>query len=214
MLVNHHADNADTRQHWETVYASQPVEKLDWYVPHLTESLQLIESAAPDKAATIIDVGAGAATLAEDLLLRGYRSISILDISARALDQTRRRLEDTASSFEWIAGDILESVFPEQTFDIWHDRALFHFLTTEAQRDAYVRRAVNALKPGGHIVIGVFGTDGPLKCSGLEVMNYSTESLLAAFGPTVELHRVQKNLHVTPSGIHQPYLFCLLRKAS
>ncbi len=158
------------KQHWETVYQTRAADAVSWYRPHLDTSLTLIERAMPDRGGALIDIGGGESTLVDDLLARGYRELTVLDISAAAIAVARQRLGDAAAHVTWLASDIMQADLPAQHFGLWHDRALFHFLTAAEQRAAYVRRLLHALKPGGHAIIATFGPQGPAKCSGLDTV--------------------------------------------
>ncbi|MCW8808007.1 MAG: class I SAM-dependent methyltransferase, partial [Rhodanobacter sp.] len=166
-----------SKQHWETVYQTKAPDAVSWYRPHLDTSLALIERAVPDRDACIIDIGAGEATLVDDLLERGYRQLTVLDISPAAIDVAKHRLGAAAAPVTWLADDIMQVALPARHFDLWHDRALFHFLTGAEQRANYIERLCQALKPGGHAIIATFGPQGPVKCSGLDTVRYDAESL-------------------------------------
>lgn len=199
--------------HWENVYRTKAPDAVSWYRPHLDRSLYLIESAVPDKCASIIDVGAGESTLVDDLLARGYRQITALDISQIALAVTKKRLGTPGLGVRWICGDITLAPFVHPVYDMWHDRAVFHFLTEVEQRQRYVNTVLNAVKPGGHVIVGTFGPEGPPKCSGLYVMRYSAEQLHGAFGGRFRLIETSTELHLTPSGTTQQFLYCYCRMA-
>src|SRR6266851_3858445 len=172
----------DTKRHWENVYATKAPEAVSWYRRHLETSLALIERAAEARDASIIDVGGGESTLVDDLLLRGYKSLTVLDVSQTAIEVTKMRLGSASEQVRWLVGDIVEIQLEPHAYDLWHDRALFHFLTTPEQRLAYVRQVSGAVKPGGHVIVSTFGPEGPTECSGLEVMRYDAESLHGEFG--------------------------------
>ncbi|MDE1894833.1 MAG: class I SAM-dependent methyltransferase, partial [Xanthomonadaceae bacterium] len=165
-----------SRQHWETVYRTKAVDAISWYRPHLETSLAMIERAVPDRDAGIVDIGGGEATLVDDLLARGYRQLSVLDISPAAIAVAQHRLGAAAVQVTWLADDILQAALPAQRFDLWHDRALFHFLTAAGQRARYVEQLAHALKPGGHAIIATFGPQGPGQCSGLDTVRYDAAS--------------------------------------
>jgi SAM-dependent methyltransferase len=186
---------------------------LSWYRPHLETSLALIERLASSLSAPIIDVGGGASTLVDDLLLRGYENVTVLDISKTALDIARRRLAADAGRVRWIVADILDTRLQPNAYEIWHDRAVFHFLTQPEQRAAYVRQAVHAMKPGGHLVIGTFGPAGPTTCGGLEVKRYDEKTLQNELGKQFQLIEGSRHLHHTPEGITQEFLYCCFRRS-
>ncbi|MGH9692309.1 MAG: class I SAM-dependent methyltransferase [Candidatus Acidiferrales bacterium] len=202
----------ETKTHWETVYTNKAPETVSWYRPHLETSLALIErAAAGNKSASIIDVGGGESTLVDDLLARGYEHIAVLDVSQVAIEVTQKRLGRAAEKVHWITADITESLELTSSFDIWHDRAVFHFLTVAERRIAYVRNAINFIKPGGHVIVSTFGPEGPAKCSGLDAMRYDAESLQNQFGVRFRLVESSKELHYTPEGNTQQFLYLLLQ---
>jgi len=201
----------DTRTHWEKIYSTKAPESVSWYAPHLATSLALIERAAGATSASIIDVGGGESTLVDDLLARGYANIAVLDISQVAIEATKKRLGSAAERVHWIVADITSAPLRAGAFDVWHDRAVFHFLTAPGQRAAYVRSVAHAVKPGGHVIVGAFGPEGPAKCSGLDVMRYDAESLHHEFGVHFRLVESSKELHQTPLGAAQQFLYCFCR---
>ena len=202
---------ASTREHWEEVYGRVAVDRVSWYRPHLEQSLALIESASSDRSAAIIDVGGGASTLADDLLARGFTNLTVLDISAMAIDAARGRLGARAGSVHWLTADVTRASFPPAAYDLWHDRAVFHFLREEAERQRYLAAVRKAVKPGGHVLIATFGPDGPERCSGLEVVRYTPEALDAEFGRDFVRARSVREVHQTPAGKDQPFTYCLFR---
>jgi len=201
----------DVETHWEKIYRENAPDAVSWYRAHLETSLALIEKVAPSHDASIIDVGGGESTLIDDLLAHGYRNISLLDVSQTAIDVTKQRLGPAAERVHWLAGDITNAEFAPGTYDVWHDRAVFHFLTAMDQRVAYVRQVARAVKPGGHVLVSTFGPEGPTKCSGLDVVRYDAESLHAEFGIRFHLLDSIKELHNTPFGTTQQFLYCLCR---
>jgi 2-polyprenyl-3-methyl-5-hydroxy-6-metoxy-1,4-benzoquinol methylase len=197
--------------HWESVYNAKAPDAVSWYRPHLELSLALIERAAGGCSASIIDVGAGESTLVDDLLARGYRNVTLLDISQTALEVTRKRLGAAAEQVHWMLADITQASLPLHSFDVWHDRAVFHFLTAPEDRSAYVQRVVHAVRPGGYVMVSTFGPEGPTRCSGLDTMRYDAQSLHGQFGDRFRLVESSKELHHTPSGTTQQFLYCYCR---
>ena len=201
----------DTKRHWENVYTTKAPDAVSWYRRHLETSLALIERAADACESSIIDVGGGESTLVDDLLLRGYKNLTVLDVSQTAIEITRKRLGSAAEQVRWLVGDIVEIELEPYAYDLWHDRAVFHFLTTPERRLAYVRQVTRAVKPGGQVIVSTFGPEGPTKCSGLEVMRYDAESLHGEFGGRFRLVESSKELHQTPLGTKQQFLYCYCR---
>jgi 2-polyprenyl-3-methyl-5-hydroxy-6-metoxy-1,4-benzoquinol methylase len=198
----------DAKSHWEKVYTTKEPEAVSWYRRHLETSLALIERAAPSHSASIIDMGAGESTLVDDLLARGYENVTVLDVSQTALEVTKKRLGVLAEQIAWIVADITQVLLEPFAYDVWHDRAVFHFLTSIEQRAAYVRNVAQAVNPGGHVIVSTFGPEGPTKCSGLEVTRYDAESLHNEFGTRFRLVESSKELHRTPFGTTQQFLYC------
>jgi SAM-dependent methyltransferase len=196
-----------TADHWENVYLSKSFDTVSWYAPHLAESLRLIEQLCPDKTAAVVDIGGGQSTLVDDLLSRGYLDVSVLDISGTAIEFTKRRLGNKAGSVGWHVGDVTTYDFGAKRFDLWHDRAVFHFLTDPRARQAYVDRVRRFVKPGGFVLMVTFGPSGPLKCSGLDVVRYDGQKLQQEFGEDFELLGSELSLHHTPSGTDQQFLY-------
>ncbi len=199
------------RQHWETVYQTRAADAVSWYRPHLDTSLALIERAMPDRGGALIDIGGGESTLVDDLLARGYRELTVLDISAAAIAVARQRLGAAADGVTWLASDVMQADLPAQRFELWHDRALFHFLTRAEQRAAYVERLLHALKPGGHAIIATFGPQGPAKCSGLDTVRYDAAALQRELGPRFALIEHGTELHHTPFDTTQQFVYGCFR---
>jgi SAM-dependent methyltransferase len=197
-----------TQQHWERIYVTKAPKQTSWFRPHLETSLTLIERAVSDKSARIIDVGGGESTLVDDLLARGFRNLSLLDISRTAIEVTKARLGPMASGVELIVADVTTADLTANAYDVWHDRAVFHFLTTADDRAAYVKGVKRAVKQGGHVIISTFGPEGPTKCSGLNTQRYDADSLHREFGRRFRLIDSLKELHRTPFGATQQFLYC------
>ncbi len=200
------------REHWERVYCGKPPDRLGWYKPRLQTSLAWIEALELTPDAPIIDVGGGASTLVDDLLDQGYSKITVLDLAAPALDLIRARLGERGAGVTWVCGDITEIELPEAAYALWHDRAVFHFLTEPQDRARYLHNLSRALQPGGHVILGTFAPEAPPKCSGLPVQRYDLDRLQATLGDGFQLRRNQKELHVTPGGVEQMYLYCEFRR--
>jgi SAM-dependent methyltransferase len=201
----------DGRQHWETVHRTRDERSVSWFQQSPDLSLQFIRSSDLAPGASIVDIGGGTSTLVDALLAAGYRA-SVLDISEAALSVARRRLGDRAAQVTWIAADVRTWEPAAAVYDLWHDRAAFHFLTAAEDRAAYIRRLTTALRPGGTAIIATFALDGPETCSGLPVMRYSGESLAETLGPDFERIETQPQDHRTPSGAIQKFQFSRFRK--
>lgn len=199
--------------HWEKVYESKSFDSVSWYAPHLEESLRLIEEVCSDKSAAIIDIGGGESTLVDDLLQKGYRDLSVLDISSKAIEFTKARLAAQSGEVNWCTGDITQYDFGNKQFDVWHDRAVFHFLTEARSRAAYVNRVRRFVRKGGYVIVATFGPQGPMKCSGLDVVRYSDAQLHGEFGNDFELVMSQTIKHKTPAGSTQEFLYCCCKLA-
>ncbi|WP_091391037.1 class I SAM-dependent methyltransferase [Microbulbifer marinus] len=200
------------KNHWEKVYSSKSEDEVSWFQEHAEVSVRLIEQTGASKSANIIDVGGGASKLVDDLLDRGYDNLTVLDLSAEALAKARRRLGAKADKVRWLEANILEIDLPNQAYDVWHDRAVFHFLTDERERKAYVDAVLCAVKPGGHVIVATFAEDGPETCSGLPVVRYSADQLHGEFGAPFDLLGQEREEHHTPAGVVQCFVYCFCRK--
>ncbi len=203
------------KSHWENVYATKGERDVSWFQENPAPSLELIALAGLSDGASIIDVGGGASRLVDVLAERNLGQITVLDLSAAALDAAKTRLEqrlgDKAAAVQWIAADIT-TWEPTRTYDLWHDRAAFHFLTDPADRSAYVGRLKKALKRGGHVIIGTFALDGPEKCSGLPIVRYDAAALSAVLGDEFSLIDSRRHDHATPWGAVQRFQFSTFRR--
>lgn len=200
-----------TRSHWDQVYEHKPSHVVSWYRPHLDRSLSWIDGLARPSDA-LVDVGGGASTLVDDLLARDFRDITVLDVSGAALQAARTRLGPRAGQVRWIEADVADWR-PVRRHAVWHDRAVFHFMTTPAQRAAYVATLRAGTAPGALVIMGTFALDGPEKCSGLPVERYSAETLSAVLGDGfVPVDRAEET-HRTPSGAEQRFSWSVLRRA-
>ncbi len=196
------------KEHWENVYSTKSTKAVSWFQERATLSLQFIKSAAPHKDIVIIDVGGGASTLVDDLIIANYFNLSVLDISGAALDVAKSRLGQKASDIQWIEGDITSVLLPENQYDVWHDRAVFHFLTDAKDRQSYVAQLTKALKPGGQLIISTFAESGPQQCSNLPIVRYSPEGLQREFGDAFALQEHAFESHITPFETQQAFVYC------
>jgi trans-aconitate methyltransferase len=202
---------ASTKDHWETVYTTKAETDVSWFQDSPSPSLELIERLKPAKDARVVDIGGGASRLVDALLERGFRHVTVLDISQAALDLACLRLGRRASQARWIVDDVTQWE-PSQRFDIWHDRAAFHFLVEPADRAAYVARLKQALKPGGHAIIATFAPDGPEKCSGLPVYRADADAVAKELGEGFVLVDSSRHNHVTPNNSSQRFQFSVFQR--
>jgi 2-polyprenyl-3-methyl-5-hydroxy-6-metoxy-1,4-benzoquinol methylase len=200
------------RDHWQGVYQEKGEYKVSWYQETAAVSLALIRASGAGPNSEIIDIGGGASRLIDHLVREGYCDLTVLDLSEAAMSITKARLGEQAAAVRWIAADVTEWQ-PGRQYDLWHDRAAFHFLTQAADRAAYVQRLSKALKPGGHVIIGTFALDGPERCSGLPVMRHDGASLSDALGGSFKLVESRRDDHNTPMGSVQRFQFSLFRRA-
>lgn len=199
------------RHHWETIYATKKPEEVSWTQPVPQTSLDFLHSFGLDKQARIIDIGGGDSLLVDFLVAEGYENVTVLDISQRALDRAKQRLGDLAHRVQWVAADVL-TFRPLATYDVWHDRAAFHFMTTTAQVRSYLTLARSAVRPNGYLTIGTFSESGPTKCSGLEVRQYSESTLSNQLQRGFTKIRCLTEDHLTPFNTVQNFLFCSFQR--
>jgi SAM-dependent methyltransferase len=200
----------DPKTHWDTIHATKG-DAVSWFQPTSTESARMILACGLPSGAAVLDVGAGASVLVEELLALGFQP-TLLDIAETAFERVRERLGVRAAEVGFIVGDITATALPEAAFDLWHDRAVFHFLTESAQRLAYLEALRRALKPGGFVVLAGFAPDGPEKCSGLSVCRYDAEGFAAQLGEDFELMESTRELHPTPFGSTQAFQYTRFRR--
>ena len=197
--------------HWDNVYTSKGERDVSWYQDRATPSLDLIALTGVSADAEVIDIGGGASRLVDDLLRASFGRLTVLDLSAAALDAARQRLGDKAASVKWVVADVT-TWEPSQTYDLWHDRAAFHFLTDPADQSAYTQRLKRAVKPNGFVIIGTFAPDGPERCSGLPVVRHDAAALAAMLGHGFELIDARRHEHTTPWGAVQRFQFATFRR--
>jgi SAM-dependent methyltransferase len=203
----------DRKAHWEGLYATRTSTEVSWYQARPARSLELIALAEPGPATATIDVGGGDSTLVDALLALHWGHVTVLDISGTALARARARLGARADEVTWIEADITGAALPPQAFDVWHDRAVFHFLTEADDRRCYVGAVRHALRPGGLLVMATFAPTGPTRCSGLDVVRYAPETLLATFGDDFDLVARTTDVHVTPTGREQVFTYATMRQS-
>lgn len=198
-------------KHWEKIYKTKGLNEVSWYQPTPVTSLTFIQELQVPITAKIIDIGGGDSLLADHLLDLDYQDITVLDISAEALERAKTRLGSRASKVKWIESDIVDFI-PTEEYDLWHDRATFHFLVNEDEIEKYVETVNSGVKSGGYFVLGTFSGQGPEKCSGLYIKQYSEESMTARFNNTFEKLECKKSDHKTPFNTIQNFIFCSFRK--
>lgn len=201
----------DRKQHWSDVHSKRAPDRASWYQLRPALSLELIDRAGVDPKAGAIDVGGGTSTLVDELLEQGFANLAVLDVAGPALELARARLDDRADQVQWIEADVTEFE-PAQQWGLWHDRAVFHFLTDASSRKAYRRALEAGVAPGGSAVISAFSLEGPERCSGLDVVRYSPESLADELGAAFELVESRDEVHMTPTGAEQAFVYCLFRR--
>ncbi|HET7373857.1 MAG TPA: class I SAM-dependent methyltransferase [Gemmatimonadaceae bacterium] len=198
---------SDVGVHWDAVYRAKRTEEMSWYQPLPARSIELLLRSGASQESEIIDVGGGDSTLVDALIERGFRHVTVLDISGKALERARARLGAHAKGVTWIEADIRDADLPEGAFDVWHDRAVFHFLTRQDDRDRYVAQLAHALRHGGILIIATFALEGPPQCSGLATMRYDASGLARAFGDDFVLRESVTDVHRTPAGIEQAFTY-------
>ena len=201
-----------SKSHWENIYEKKGASQVSWFQEHAQFSLQYIQNTGIQKTDSIIDVGGGASKLVDDLMEDGFQRISVLDISAEALQLARQRLGVKGDNVNWIEADITQVELPYQAYAVWHDRAVFHFLTQPGYRQRYIATVRHAVRPGGHVIVATFAADGPDHCSGLEVIRYNPEDLHGEFGHGFDLVDSARETHHTPFGTEQKFIYCYCRK--
>lgn len=202
----------ENKTHWEKIYHRKETTQVSWYQLHPYLSLQYIQKTGVGKSGHLIDVGGGASTLVDHLLDAGFQHVTVLDISVEALERVQQRLGQRAGSVTWLEADITQTTLPHHQYEVWHDRAVFHFLTEPQDRQRYVNAVLEAVRPGGHVIVATFASDGPERCSGLEVARYDSQSLHSEFGTDFELLDSTREEHQTPFGTQQKFIYCYCRK--
>lgn len=201
----------DRKTHWQNIYKEKAPLDVSWYQKEPALSLDLIHRSGVPHDEPIIDVGGGASVLVDYLCKEDFTNLAVLDISANALNSARKRLGDSAEKIEWFEADITEFIPPHQ-FSLWHDRAVFHFLTDKFDRKKYIKVLNQALRPGGHLIIAAFAIGGPEKCSGLDIVQYDAMKLLAELGEDFKLLKERNEVHITPAGKKQEFVYFHLIK--
>lgn len=197
------------RAHWESIYGRKRSDEVSWFRPHLERSLAWVDACQLPRDARIVDAGGGASTLVDDLLDRGYTGVTVVDLSSAALEQARGRLGDRAALARWVQGDVTEAQVEPHTVDLWHDRAVLHFLVDDAPREAYLAQIRQALAPGGRVILGTFGPGAPERCSNLPVVRRTPDELAALLGPDFVKVDEAREEHTTPWGSPQAFSYAL-----
>jgi SAM-dependent methyltransferase len=201
----------DNPSYWNKVYETKGEADVSWFQKNPEPSLEFIRRYAPDRSAAIIDIGGGASRLVDYLWVDGFRNLTVLDLSSEAIAIARHRIGNHGDSIKWIVSDAT-TWHPDDIYDLWHDRAVFHFLTESDDQSAYIRNLKRALKIGGYLVIGTFALDGPEKCSGLPVMRHSSQTLQNLLGSEFELIESRKHDHQTPFQSIQSFQYCVFKR--
>lgn len=204
----------DRQAHWENVYTTKGETEVSWFQETPTVSLELLALVGAKAADSIIDIGGGASRLVDSLLAQGFERLTVLDLSAAALESTRQRLGSEGNKVEWIAADATTWEPQPNAYRVWHDRAAFHFLTNEQEQRAYIERLKTGLMIGGHAILGTFALDGPEKCSGLPVARHNSNSLSSLLGAGFALIDSRPHEHATPWGSTQKFQFSTFKKTS
>jgi ubiquinone/menaquinone biosynthesis C-methylase UbiE len=195
------------KDHWEHVYASRATDQCSWHQVQPRRSLNLIEGTGVPRGAAILDVGGGDSLLADHLVAAGYRDVTVVDISRAALQRSQGRLPADGLVHR-VQADARSLPLADASVDVWHDRAVFHFLTDSEDRDAYLHQVRRVVRPGGHVIVATFAADGPTRCSGLPAVRYSSVSLHETFGPRFRLVDTERETHRTPAGVEQQFVYC------
>lgn len=203
--------NLGRQAHWENVYTTKDERAVSWFQERPDISLDLIRATGVDASASIIDIGGGASRLVDALIGEGFKNVTVLDLSEKAIATSKARLNAKGAPAQWVVADIT-TWEPSQTYDVWHDRAALHFLTDPKDRAAYAERVLRAVRPGGHVIIGTFALDGPERCSGLPVIRHDSASLGKILGPSFELVESKRHDHHTPAGAIQRFQFSRFRR--
>ncbi|MHB1224836.1 MAG: class I SAM-dependent methyltransferase [Gemmatimonadaceae bacterium] len=202
----------DRKRHWEDVYAVKGADEMSWYQARPERSLELLAAVGAGPASAVLDVGGGDSTLVDALVERGFTDVTVLDISAAALARARTRLGPRATGVRWVEADVARANLPPAGYDVWHDRALFHFLTSAGDRASYASAAADAVRPGGALIVATFATDGPTRCSGLDVVRYDAAGLARQFADAFEPIGDLGDVHLTPAGAEQRFTYATFRR--
>jgi hypothetical protein len=202
----------DRQEHWNSVYAATPADALSWFQPQPRISLKLISRTGIGRDAAVVDIGGGASSLAACLLNDGFSDVTVLDVAEPALMQSRRALGEREAEAKWITADVTRWT-PNRRYDLWHDRAVLHFLTSEADQDAYAEALYKALAPQGWAIIGGFAPGGPTQCSGLDVVQHDAESLERLLGIGFKLMETHGEVHITPQGREQRFRYHIFERS-
>ena len=202
----------DPKVHWESIYRTKQPSEMSWYQPYPTRSIELLLRAGVSLGSSIIDIGGGDSTFVDALLDREFRNITVLDISSGAIERARARLGARANEVAWIEGDVRFVDLAAQAYDVWHDRAVFHFLTQPDDRTRYMAQVAGALRHGGTLIIATFALEGPPQCSGLPVTRYDAGGLATQLGDEFALQESLTDVHRTPAGVEQAFTYARFQR--
>ena len=209
--MNQSDSPAKRKQHWERIWSSSEPHDVSWYQEEPEVSLRLVDATRVNREAYILDVGGGASTLIDSLLYQGFNRVSVLDLSNSAIAHAKARLGARSADVSWITGDVT-AFRTDRPIDLWHDRAVLHFLTEKRDRDLYIERMTESLAPNGHVIVATFALDGPKKCSGLEVVRYGPREISAVFGGDFRLFESVSETHLTPGEVEQQFTYFRLQR--
>lgn len=213
MQATDRRDMSESQKHWQSVYQAKKTNEVSWYQVHPEISLNLIERSGINRDSAIIDIGGGASTLVDHLIEKGFRNVSVLDISLEAIKAAKSRLGRKAAQVKWIEADITKADLLQEAYDLWHDRALFHFLTKAEDKKKYLHTLRHSLRLKGHVIISTFSLDGPLRCSGLDIQRYDANTLSAEFDEDFDLVETLNEEHPTPFGTTQKFIYCRFKRS-
>lgn len=203
---------SQSKEHWEHIYKTKDHKQVGWYQESPAISIELLSKINASPTQSIIDVGCGASVLVDNLIQQSYKNITLLDLSEKALSSIKSRLAEQGNIPQYLSKDITKNIDFKKTFDVWHDRAVFHFLTNAGDRETYMENLNNSLSPSGHAIIGTFSLNGPSKCSGLDIVQYNENKMRLELPDNLELLESKTSTHVMPGGTEQEYIYFIIKQ--